>query len=233
MGRTTSPRSPRVYGHRGSPLRKRENTLESFRLALEEGADGVETDVRRLADGRLVLFHDDLVDDRPIASFRVAELRARHDDLTDPSELKTGLPAETELILEVKERGFEAQLAETFADMPAAVICSFDHRVVAELARIRSVNRAAFRVGVTITGRLIGGPAYVCGLGAEVFYPASNFVDHETVSEFREAGIDVVPWVLNLEFEWALAAEWGCHGFITDDPLRAVRWQASSGGRAA
>lgn len=53
-------RRPLVFGHRGSPRKAPENTLASFRCALEEGADGVELDVRLSRDGQLVLSHDDL-----------------------------------------------------------------------------------------------------------------------------------------------------------------------------
>src|SRR5690606_37488045 len=47
-----------VLGHRGSPLRAPENSLRSFALALEAGADGVELDVQRSADGVPVVIHD-------------------------------------------------------------------------------------------------------------------------------------------------------------------------------
>jgi glycerophosphoryl diester phosphodiesterase len=49
---------PAVLGHRGSPLEQPENTLESFRAALAEGADGVELDVMRCGSGEIVVVHD-------------------------------------------------------------------------------------------------------------------------------------------------------------------------------
>jgi glycerophosphoryl diester phosphodiesterase len=49
----------RVIGHRGARRLAVENTVESLRIALQEGADGVEFDVQQTADGELVLFHDD------------------------------------------------------------------------------------------------------------------------------------------------------------------------------
>lgn len=48
-----------VIGHRGARKLAVENTLESIRIALAEGAHGVEFDVQQTADGELVLFHDD------------------------------------------------------------------------------------------------------------------------------------------------------------------------------
>ena len=51
-----------VSGHRGEREHGIENTLSAFRMALEAGADMIETDVRMTADGELVLMHDIDVD---------------------------------------------------------------------------------------------------------------------------------------------------------------------------
>ena len=48
-----------VLAHRGSSARAPENTLAAFRLAVEEGADGVELDVMRCGSGELVVCHDE------------------------------------------------------------------------------------------------------------------------------------------------------------------------------
>jgi len=54
--------SPRVWGHRGAMAFAPQNTLPSFLLAQEQGADGVELDVQLTQDGVLVVFHDARVD---------------------------------------------------------------------------------------------------------------------------------------------------------------------------
>ena len=56
----TGPRrgTPLVLGHRGAAAQAPENTLPALELALRLGADGVEVDVQRSADGVLVLVHD-------------------------------------------------------------------------------------------------------------------------------------------------------------------------------
>ena len=55
-------REPRIYGHRGAPVRFPENTLASFRQARAEGADGIEFDVQLTQDGAAVVLHDDTLD---------------------------------------------------------------------------------------------------------------------------------------------------------------------------
>ncbi len=46
-------------GHRGAKTYEIENTLESFKKAIELGANAVELDVRISGDGILIISHDD------------------------------------------------------------------------------------------------------------------------------------------------------------------------------
>jgi glycerophosphoryl diester phosphodiesterase len=49
-----------VLAHRGASVAAPENTPEAFALADSMGADGIELDVRRTSDGRLLVAHDPL-----------------------------------------------------------------------------------------------------------------------------------------------------------------------------
>jgi glycerophosphoryl diester phosphodiesterase len=53
----SSPR-PLVFAHRGSSTVEPEHTLAAYLRALDEGADGLECDVRLTRDGHLVCLHD-------------------------------------------------------------------------------------------------------------------------------------------------------------------------------
>ncbi len=53
----------RIIAHRGAASVHRENTLAAFRAAGEQGADGIELDVRLSADGVLVVHHDAHLED--------------------------------------------------------------------------------------------------------------------------------------------------------------------------
>lgn len=48
----------RVYGHRGASALLPENTLEAFERAVADGANALEMDVHRTADGHFVVIHD-------------------------------------------------------------------------------------------------------------------------------------------------------------------------------
>ena len=53
---------PLVVAHRGSSAAHAEHTLSAYELALEEGADSLECDVRLTRDGVLVCVHDRRID---------------------------------------------------------------------------------------------------------------------------------------------------------------------------
>ncbi len=55
-------KGPVVIVHRGASSFAPENTLEAYAAAMDYGADGCEIDIRRTADGVLVLFHDDMLE---------------------------------------------------------------------------------------------------------------------------------------------------------------------------
>lgn len=53
---------PAVVAHRGASAHRAEHTVAAYALAIEQGADGLECDVRLSRDGHLVCVHDRRVD---------------------------------------------------------------------------------------------------------------------------------------------------------------------------
>jgi glycerophosphoryl diester phosphodiesterase len=53
---------PDVVAHRGASAHRAEHTVAAYALAIEQGADGLECDVRLSRDGHLVCVHDRTVD---------------------------------------------------------------------------------------------------------------------------------------------------------------------------
>lgn len=68
------PEHPYVVAHRGASAGLPEHTLAAYDLALQEGADGVECDVRLTRDGHLVCVHDRRVDRTSSGVGRVSEM---------------------------------------------------------------------------------------------------------------------------------------------------------------
>ncbi|HVT05073.1 MAG TPA: glycerophosphodiester phosphodiesterase [Thermoanaerobaculia bacterium] len=212
-----------IFGHRGLPHHIRENTASSIEAALEAGADGCETDLRYLADGSLVLFHDDEREGRAVETLSRAELGGIEGEITLLSEIRP-LADRGLLILEVKRRGDEAKLLEALSGWPRCVVSSFDHLLIRTLRELG----APFELGAILSGRLTETSSYLESLGASWFFPEHRLVDGPLVDECRNAGIRVVPWTTDRPERWELLRGLGCYGVITNVADEAVQWRRES-----
>jgi len=88
-----------VIAHRGASARYPENTLEAFEAAVADGADIVELDVRRSADGALVVMHDPTIPSVSHGHVPVAGLSLR-----DIKQLQPGIPAFDEVLDSLRGR---------------------------------------------------------------------------------------------------------------------------------
>jgi len=202
-----------IFGHRGSPRRFPENTADAFEVALRAGADGFETDLRLLADGVPVLFHDDEVNGRAVETLRVSELPAER---VRSLERFSGIGT---MILEVKRGGWEDRLIEEIGTWSNIVVASFDHMLIASLAR----RDVAFPLGLTVEGTVVDLPSYARRIGATWIFPSFRHVSAELVRSL--GGLRVVPWTPNRPADWQRLADIGCAGVITDVPHDAVQWR--------
>lgn len=149
---TYAPDRPLVVAHRGMPVTQPENTIASFRTALQNGADALETDLRFTRDGQLVCFHDPTLErmtdgagplrGRTLAELRRLRTRCPDGTLSDERiptllELVALTEARVPLLLELKdplftEPAYARVLADTLAatgmtDSAALVSFHFEH----------------------------------------------------------------------------------------------------------
>jgi glycerophosphoryl diester phosphodiesterase len=120
--------------HRGASGYAPENTLAAFRLAVQQGADLLETDLRFTCDGVLVCIHDATVDrttdghgavsDMTLAEVKKLRIRSTFDDqypnerVPMLEELLDATPEDVALALELKDPLFEQPVwAQRLADM--------------------------------------------------------------------------------------------------------------------
>jgi glycerophosphoryl diester phosphodiesterase len=93
-----------VVAHRGASAHHPENTLSAFEAAVSAGADIIELDVRRSADGVLVVVHD-------ATELTLAEIRRLQPEIPSLDEVLELLRGRVALEVEIKnvphEAGFE------------------------------------------------------------------------------------------------------------------------------
>jgi glycerophosphoryl diester phosphodiesterase len=74
MNQLTSLHQPILFGHRGACAHAPENTLASFEMALQHGADAIELDAKMSVDNEVMVIHDQTVDRTTNGHGRVNEL---------------------------------------------------------------------------------------------------------------------------------------------------------------
>src|SRR6201987_2463878 len=94
---------PFVVAHRGASAERPEHTLAAYERALQEGADGVECDVRLTRDGHLVCVHDRRVDRTSdgtglVSEMTLAQLRELDFGSWHPSWRADGEKGDTRLL---------------------------------------------------------------------------------------------------------------------------------------
>jgi glycerophosphoryl diester phosphodiesterase len=179
-----------VIGHRGAAAYAPENTLESFRLALAMGADALEFDVRRSADGEAMVVHDAILDRTtdltgPVAERRAAELaradagfrfldqhgetsfRGRGIGIPTLREVIAAFP-DVPLLIEVKEVAVQDAIARALLEGGAAertVVAGSDHQAL-EVFRSAPFTVGASRRDIVQLYFGIGAPDPRCRLYA-------------------------------------------------------------------
>jgi glycerophosphoryl diester phosphodiesterase len=231
---------PLVFGHRGASADAPENTLAAFRLACDQGADGVELDVWRCGTGEVVVHHDEDTlrtsgVPRLLSSASLAELRAldvgswkgerfRGERIPLLAEVLEAIPGAA-VNVELKSSGVpDLELGRAVAQVlrkaraeERCIVSSFDYAVL-----------AAFRVAA---------PAVPCGvlfaadqrwrlrelvgtrlLRPRAVHPEAALVTPERARRWRERGLAVNVWTVDEPEEMARVCALGVAALITNQP---------------
>jgi glycerophosphoryl diester phosphodiesterase len=218
-----------VIAHRGASRVEPENTVAAFRRAAELGADMVELDVRRSADGLLVVHHDaHLSDGRAVSATAAADRPPSVPDLDSALDACTGMAVNIEIKNAPGEPGFEPdrRLADDVAatvtargDTDRIIVSSFDRATIDRLREIATPPIAtAWLVSVPPPDAL---DVVVAG-GHQALHPWWQAVDEALVEQAHAAGVAVNVWTCDDPEAMALLAGWGVDGICTNVPDVAV-----------
>ena len=61
------------YAHRGASAYAPENTMSAFKKAFQIGANGIELDLQRTKDGKIIIFHDDKIDKKSNGTGKISD----------------------------------------------------------------------------------------------------------------------------------------------------------------
>jgi len=220
-----------IFAHRGLHTSERENTLEAFRAAVALGVDGVELDVRRSADGELVVHHDPGVAGRALSSTTVADLPRYIPTLAQALGACAGLGVNVEIknIQHPTESSYDAtgefarQVVDQLSQLGWAgsvVVSCFD------LATCRAVREAD--PSLLVGWLLLPGTDVVARVAAarddgfHAVHPYFRSVDRAAVEAAHALGLAVNVWTVNRTDDIAAMLGLGVDYLTSDDPATAL-----------
>lgn len=203
---------PMLLGHRGARAcaSVAENTFASFDLALEQGCEGFEFDVRVTGCGRAVICHDAEVDGITVA-------KAGCDQLQHLPELGSVLAHYAHrafLDIELKVKGLESQVLVALnqhVPQRGYVVSSFLPEVLSDL-RVRS--------GSVVLGLICDNRKQLESwrdLPVRYVIPHHSLITPELIAAAHDAGHTLLAWTVNDEASMLRLRGWGVDGIISDD----------------
>ncbi|MCM5661925.1 glycerophosphodiester phosphodiesterase [Galbibacter mesophilus] len=226
-------KKPVTIGHRGAKGHVMENSLPSIQKAMDLGVDAIEIDVFTIADGTVVVFHDETLERLTNGNGRIENYTKKE---LDEIELKGGFSIPTlqqvldlidkkvRLNIELKGKKtanpvhkiIQEYIAEKGWKKDDFIISSFNW----EELRITRELDIDMPIGVLTSYDLVNAIPEADFLNAEAIHPNYKILTKENVAEMQSLGFKVYTWTVNEPEAIAKIKSFGVEGIITDFPER-------------
>ncbi|MGH2686376.1 MAG: glycerophosphodiester phosphodiesterase [Actinomycetota bacterium] len=216
----------KVIAHRGASAAFRENTVEAFAGARAMGADMVELDVRRTADGTLAVHHDAVLPDGPaLVNLSAADLPEWVPTLAQALDACEPLGVN----IEIKNYPGDPDYDETLALAEAVTAFATEQRLhdrvlissfnLNDVDRVRAIDPAIPTAWLTMS---ISDPATTVDRcvrhGHRVLHPLFALVDDELLAACRAEGVAVNTWTVDDPGVMRRLVDQGVDGIVTNVP---------------
>lgn len=213
----STPNRPLLLGHRGARAEKSipENTLPSFDLALAQGCDGFEFDVRLTVDRQAVICHDPRTRGLEIAKCSAPQLR-----LPLFRDVLVRYQRTAFLDIELKVPGLEKTTADLLREITPArgfVVSSFLPGV---LEKMRVIDD---RIPLGLICETQSQLSRWRQLPVRYVMLHHKLVQTRCVAEMRSDGKKIFVWTVNHPATMKRFLRLRLDGIISDNPRRLVR----------
>lgn len=215
-----------VIAHRGASGAKPENTVAAFEEAARLGADMVELDVRRTADGALVVHHDAAVAGvGTIVELSRADLPASVPTLADALEACAGMGVNIEIKNSPIDPDYDEGDAVAGAVAGLVLAKRLQDRVIVSsfnLATVDAVRAASSRVPTALLTVPALDQKWAIDIAAErghaAWHPHHTSVTADLVDAAHAAGLRVNTWTVDDPARMRELAAMGVDGIVTNLP---------------
>ena len=219
----------KIYAHRGSSGNNPEMTRLAYQVAIEEGADGFECDVRLSKDGEIVCLHDATTKRIAEMKLRVSrsslkELQSVYELITLKELLDLAIAARKDLLIETKHpNAFGGRIEHKVLALLKAksthisdagievIVMSFSSFAI---GRVKSKWNFCKVTKYYLSARLSKRKVLALNIGLVTRYPS-------LVKKLQERGNRILVWTVNEESEFETCKALKVDGMITNFPKNA------------
>ena len=223
-----------IIAHRGASRQKRGNTLPAFKRAITLGCDMIELDVHKTGDGKLIVHHDNHIDDEKISRMtysQISDLRP-HVPLLD--DVITLARDKIRLDVEIKPRGIELTVVEALLkrlEPHQFVVTSFHDSSIYRIKKKRPQVKAGLLLGTSEPQRFfltrmteLFPERRVIKCLADFAVPHWALLHFDFIHRMKMHGIPVYIWTINSSRRIDQFLRKGnVAGVITDRPQLALK----------
>jgi glycerophosphoryl diester phosphodiesterase len=212
-------------GHRGARAYEPENTIRSFKKAIEIGVDAVELDVRKTKDGQLVVIHDADVKRTTDGKGLVSELTLKEikafstekgEKIPTLKETFDFLDEKVKILIELKEAGLEEEVLALVREnglQKSVIVTSFLENA---LQKVRELDKD-IATGL-IYAKHKNPLKAALELKAQYLVAFYRFTHTANVQKAHENGLKVIVWTVNTPEEVVAYVQKGVDGIASDKP---------------
>jgi glycerophosphoryl diester phosphodiesterase len=217
----------KIIGHRGAAGLALENTISSFKKAVNLKADMIEIDVQRTADNQLIVFHDNVLDritnkkgfvkDLNTASLSKVTLKNKSKILLLDDACKFCRDNRIELFIELKSEGIATEVFNTaskYLRPEKLIIGSFHHHEIANLIRSK-LNVKTCIIFESYPVNLLN---YVLAINSDFVSVGFEAVTDEMIKELKKTRKKILLWTIDTKTEMSKALSYKPFGIITNYP---------------
>ncbi len=212
-------------GHRGARAYAPENTIDSFKKAIDMGVNAIELDVRKTKDNQIVVIHDadikrttngqGLVSDLTLAEIKGFSMEGG-EKIPTLCEALDFLGKKVTTLIELKEIGLEEAVLGIIRErglQKDVIVTSFLEEAI---RKIRELD-ANIQTGL-IYAKHSNPVKAALDLKANYLVALYRFVHTANVEKAHKNGLKVVVWTINTPEEVSAFAKKGVDGIASDKP---------------
>ena len=233
------------YAHRGASAYAPENTMSSFKKAFQLGSNGIELDLQKTKDGKLVIFHDKEIDKKSNGTGKISDYT--YNELLEldfgswfgkefknekivlfEDFMKSVSDKNLILAIELKEEGIEKdtlEIIDKYYNKANIFITSFLYNALSNVRKFDNNIKIGWLIEDDINKRNVSELVKISG---NQICPPANLVSKEGIKLARENGLSVRLWGVSNEEIMERVYKFDIDGMTVNFPDKLKRLMESN-----